>query len=756
MKHIKNNFILLIFIAFLTMGCVACGLKATSNGSMTKNGGEFSEYSIEEHALPDANTNLITESDYWVRELDIKMAGDKVYRLAQLWGQDPEYNVELDLGYFIQISEYPFTEWKSYEAPFLNLDGEYEATDTRHGYHPCKITGIYDDTVYFAAAGLLENEKSYYALGKMDSSGIYSLTAGYPIIQEEPEYDPFCNDIFFDGKDTVYSYQTNPSGNDVISYKISSGYMHKDSYPASIERIRISKEGKAIWYGNKEDSFCGGEAENMDNAVACKNEEESSSVEGAMQAHDGWYFSDAKSLKVTKDDKTSEELIDWRSRGYNFSTIHEMEVKDNALQMLTDFEGRHYVIVADLDSQKMVSKQEVVISMPFEIPSLNYYISVFNRRSTEYHVSISLPEDPEDMEKYQTDLNKAFASGEGPDIIINGIMNQKNMVRGGLIAPVDDLVTDKSAYFEGALKSGQFEEVQYGIPYEFYFDTAAYSGKLFGDSDSITLNDFIDKATEMDAKAVALGLTGEEIVFKYGFYDEKNTTFIDWTEKKSHLDSQEFIDFINFVARYAGSPTIDEGNYKDKLDAGAVMSESMIIGDPERMNYLDACFDGNVSLAGYPRTEGCGVYMTCNMLYLNSKAECTDGAKAFLKFIISQDAQMLVAENRYVNDDSQSQIGNFPVEKEAFYREIELAQMQKASEKANSSMNGISYPSGRLSRESAEKIKTMAEKACPVNSELDDIVDIIYEELEPFFAGQRSAEDVANVMSSRVQIYLDE
>ena len=117
---------------------------------------------------------------------------------------------------------------------------------------------------------------------------------------------------------------------------------------------------------------------------------------------------------------------------------------------------------------------------------------------------------------------------------------------------------------------------------------------------------------------------------------------------------------------------------------------------------------------------------------------------------------MLSAENRYVDDNSQSFIGNFPVEKEAFYREIELAQMQKASEKANSSMNGISYPSGGLSRESAEKIKAMAEKACPVNSELDDIVDIIYEELEPFFAGQRSAEDVANVMSSRVQIYLDE
>ena len=50
----------------------------------------------------------------------------------------------------------------------------------------------------------------------------------------------------------------------------------------------------------------------------------------------------------------------------------------------------------------------------------------------------------------------------------------------------------------------------------------------------------------------------------------------------------------------------------------------------------------------------------------------------------------------------------------------------------------------------------MAEEANPINYELFYIGDIISEELAPFFAGERTAEEAANVMNSRVQIYLDE
>ena len=71
-------------------------------------------------------------------------------------------------------------------------------------------------------------------------------------------------------------------------------------------------------------------------------------------------------------------------------------------------------------------------------------------------------------------------------------------------------------------------------------------------------------------------------------------------------------------------------------------------------------------------------------------------------------------------------------------------------------MNGISYKTEGLSEENAHELKKMAEEASPINYELFYIWDIIAEELAPFFAGERTAEEAANVMNSRVQIYLDE
>ncbi len=114
------------------------------------------------------------------------------------------------------------------------------------------------------------------------------------------------------------------------------------------------------------------------------------------------------------------------------------------------------------------------------------------------------------------------------------------------------------------------------------------------------------------------------------------------------------------------------------------------------------------------------------------------------------------AQSKYSKTNEQKYGGHFPVEKEAFYKELELAKANETSEGASSYMNGISYKGEGVSEENAEKLKMMAEEANPINYELFYIGDIISEELAPFFAGERTAEEAANVMNSRVQIYLDE
>lgn len=115
--------------------CSACRKNDVLENTTAIENKKTFEYKIEEHVLPNADINLITQKGEWVQELDSKMHEDRIYRLAQLWGIDPVYNTEMDLGYFLQVSEYPFVGWINYEVPFLNLEGTYKAIDIRHGYY---------------------------------------------------------------------------------------------------------------------------------------------------------------------------------------------------------------------------------------------------------------------------------------------------------------------------------------------------------------------------------------------------------------------------------------------------------------------------------------------------------------------------------------------------------------------------------------------------------------------------------------------
>lgn len=50
----------------------------------------------------------------------------------------------------------------------------------------------------------------------------------------------------------------------------------------------------------------------------------------------------------------------------------------------------------------------------------------------------------------------------------------------------------------------------------------------------------------------------------------------------------------------------------------------------------------------------------------------------------------------------------------------------------------------------------MIEIARPLSQDSDEIYSIITEEAAPYFAGQKSAEETAKIIQSRVEIYVSE
>ena len=59
-------------------------------------------------------------------------------------------------------------------------------------------------------------------------------------------------------------------------------------------------------------------------------------------------------------------------------------------------------------------------------------------------------------------------------------------------------------------------------------------------------------------------------------------------------------------------------------------------------------------------------------------------------------------------------------------------------------------------QEEIDQLMAVIDAAKPTSSSDSQIMQIITEEVEPYFAGQKTVDDVANVIQSRVQIYISE
>lgn len=69
---------------------------------------------------------------------------------------------------------------------------------------------------------------------------------------------------------------------------------------------------------------------------------------------------------------------------------------------------------------------------------------------------------------------------------------------------------------------------------------------------------------------------------------------------------------------------------------------------------------------------------------------------------------------------------------------------------------GAGYKSAPFTEEQEEQFRGLLANCEPANFRVSEISYIIAEELEPYFIGEASAEDVAEKLHNRVQLYLDE
>ena len=243
--------------------------------------------------------------------------------------------------------------------------------------------------------------------------------------------------------------------------------------------------------------------------------------------------------------------------------------------------------------------------------------------------------------------------------------------------------------------------------------------------------------------------------------------YVNWGTGECKFDSPEFVDLLKFVGGFPEDYPQDEamGDERVLISEGQQMLANGYIGGFEDLVYNGRCFGlDNVTYIGYPTHEGVGnLFSVNNGIAITKSCADKDGAWQFVRSFLTEKGQ-----------DSFNSI-NMPTNIKLFehYLEKEMTPDYKKDENGGYLLNengeripvvrmmmpmpdGSAHEVYAISQEQADMLRELISSTTKLASYDDSIFKIVKEQAQAYFAGQKSAEEVAKLIQSKANIYVNE
>jgi hypothetical protein len=418
-----------------------------------------------------------------------------------------------------------------------------------------------------------------------------------------------------------------------------------------------------------------------------------------------------------------------------------------------------YLLRPGTSPEKTDGRTAITIGTLGVSPALSEAVAQFNADNAEYRAEIIDYSTYGSTDDTSTGLNlfrMQLLSGNGPDVIafgysgnsdISGI-DAQTLYSTGFLADLypylsADSTLSQSSFVPELLAALDTDGKLYELPTGFYIRSAAGSADHVGNQHGWTFSDMLEAAAAMPDLEYAFGSTIQRQRLMELLLAFNSDAFVDYETGECKFDTPEFIELLEFLNC---SFTSTEGQREIPayaVAAGRQMLGVVQIGTVVELQEYEAVFDDLV-FVGMPATAGTGTaFSLTNSLGMYAATQHPDGAWAFLRFMnlgayftgFSANADRL---NAYLAA---------PWDYDAYDMTIGYD-----GEDGTSWEIALQKPS----REDAEQIRDLITLADRVYRPDDEICSIVWDEAAAYFSGEKSAEEVANLIQSRVQIYVNE
>lgn len=499
---------------------------------------------------------------------------------------------------------------------------------------------------------------------------------------------------------------------------------------------------------------------------------------------------------------TKDKLVDWLACDVDtnnmtgFSMLSDSRVAALMQDWNTDPTTYQLIVLHRVDASEIKEKKVLTLACMYLDWNLRSMIVEYNKTNDEYRINVV------DYSEYATDddynagvtkLTTEIISGSVPDIFLTSNLPIDKYAAKGVIADLNTFMDGGNGlsrdYFVPQVMSALEKDGKlYELPTSFSVQTAYALSSIASQYDTWNVAAVQDAMTQLQEGATVFSNGWTKNTALSNCLSRNLSAFVDWTTGKCEFDSEAFQQLLAFCNSFPAETSDGDGAIAYAPSADIAVDDAMWDSDATRITngkqlmstigmYSFDSYIWNVyairdkiTFTGYPTEDGSGSSFELQMpMAISSVTKYPDAAWDFVCSIIKK-MNTIDEDNYYYG---------FPISQAAFDAEMtdimtEQYQLDENGEQVDWDGDGEPDKAIRGSYETMENGETVYKDVYALTQEDIDqilgvinstrsvydydqeILDIITDEVAAYFAGDKDVQTTANMIQSRVNLYVQE
>lgn len=485
---------------------------------------------------------------------------------------------------------------------------------------------------------------------------------------------------------------------------------------------------------------------------------------GDGQSVYGWNLGDAD---VT-------ELLDYLDSDIENFGISSLQIKNKdefyGVKANEDYTRSSLVRYTKVDPKDVKDKTELNMAVYGLGYDVRKQVVAFNKASDTYRIRVTDYANYDTADDYTagiTKLNTDIAAGQIADIVLlNNSMPVDSYISKGLFEDLNpylekDEELSRSDFLENILDIYSRDGKLYSLIPSFTVVTAFAKTADVGTAESITLDEVNALLAEKPEGTVAFpDMTRDSILSV--MMQVVSGQFIDAETGQCSFNSQDFVSLLEFVNTFPKEINYDdmdamEDYYNNRetifRDGRALFSYKYMTTFSDYNYSKKGEFGEDITIIGFPSSNGNGSAVLANMqISMSSKSKNKDGAWEFIRYFLTDEYQGNLSYEWPVSTKRLEEMAQAAMQKPYYMDE----NGNKVEYEDSYYIGGMEVPITPMTQEEVDTVMNFLKSLNRASTTDTSLMNIITEEAAAYFEGQKSPQEVAEIIQSRAQIYVNE